>query len=59
VTVLEDGLPGASHARPCLLDHVSRLRGGLEKLLEDEQVSGELAEETLERAARVWAQEHD
>jgi hypothetical protein len=52
------GLPGQSHARACLLDHAAELRGALEELLEDEQVSVELAEETLEQAARVWAQEH-
>ena len=40
-----DGLPVQSHARACLL--------------EDEEVSVELAEETLAQAARVWAQEHD
>jgi hypothetical protein len=54
-----EGLPGSSHARACLLDHAAELRSALEELLEDEQVSVELAEETLELAARVWAQEHD
>ena len=53
-----EGLPGQSHARACLLDHAAELRGALEELLEDEEVSVELAEATLELAARVWAQEH-
>jgi len=52
-------MPGQSHARGCLLDHAAELRGALEELLQDEQVSVELAEETLELAARVWAQERD
>jgi hypothetical protein len=52
------GLPGASHERACLLDHAAELRDALRELLEDEQVSVELDEEALERAARVWRQEH-
>ena len=54
-----EGLPGSSHARAWLLDHAAELRDALEGLLEDEEVSVELAEETFELAARVWAQEHD
>ena len=54
-----EGLPGQSHARACLLDHAAELRGALEELLEDEEVSVELAEQTLEQAARVWSREHD
>jgi hypothetical protein len=48
-----EGLPGQSHARACLLDHAAELRDALGELLEDEEVSVELAEETLEQAARV------
>ena len=51
--------PGQSHARACLLDHAAELRDALGELLEDEEVSVELAEETLEQAARVWSREHD
>jgi len=54
-----ESLPGQSHARACLLDHAAELRSALEELLEDEEVSVELAEETLEQAARVWNPEHD
>ena len=54
-----EGLPGQSHARACLLDHAAELRDALGELLEDEEVSVELAEETLEQAARVWSREHD
>ena len=53
------GLPGQSHARACLLDHAAELRDALAELLEDEEVSVELAEETLEQAVRVWSREHD
>ena len=54
-----EALAGQSHARACLLDHAAELRDALAELLEDEQVSVELAEETLEQAARVWSAEHD
>ena len=54
-----EGLPGQSHARACLLDHAAELRDALGELLEDEEVSVELAEDTLEQAARVWSREHD
>jgi hypothetical protein len=50
-----EGLPGQSHARACLLDHAAELRDAVGELLEDEDVSVELAEETLEQAARVWS----
>jgi hypothetical protein len=53
------GLAGQSHARACVLDHAAELRDALGELLEDEEVSVELAEETLEQAARVWSREHD
>src|SRR5450755_577810 len=53
--VVLEGLPGQSHARACLLDHAAELRDALEELLEDEEVSVELAEDTLEQAARVWS----
>jgi hypothetical protein len=53
------GLPGRSHARACLLDHAAELGDAFGELLEDEEVSVELAEVTLERAARVGSQEHD
>jgi hypothetical protein len=52
------GLPGVSYARACLLDHAAELRGGLEELLDDEQVGVELSEEALERADRVWTAGH-
>ena len=48
-----------SHARACLLDHAAQLRDAVGELLEDEEVGVELAEETLERASRVWMAEHD
>ena len=48
-----EGLPGQSHARECLLDHAAELRDAVGELLEDEEVSVELAEQTLEQAARV------
>jgi hypothetical protein len=48
-----EGLPGQWHARACLLDHAAELRGALGELLEDEEVSVELVEATLELAARV------
>ena len=51
------GLPGQSHARACLLDHAAELRDALGELLEDEEVSVELAEDTLEQAARVWSRD--
>ena len=54
-----EGLPGSSHARACLLDHAAELQAALEQLLEDEEVSVELAEETLEQAASIWTGEHD
>jgi hypothetical protein len=54
-----DGLPGQSHARACLLDHVAQLRDAVGELLVDEEVGVELCEETLERASRVWLAEHD
>ena len=54
-----EGLPGQSHARACLLDHAAELRDAVAELLEDEEVSVELAEETLEQAERVWSREHD
>jgi hypothetical protein len=53
-----DGLPGQSHARASLLDHAAQLRDAVEELLADEEVGVELAEEALERAARVWTAEH-
>jgi hypothetical protein len=56
---MPDGMSGETRARACLLDHAAELRDALHDLLEDERVSVELAEETLERAARVWSQEHD
>ena len=49
-----EGLPGQSHARACLLDHAAQLRDVLGELLADEEVAVDLAEETLEQAARVW-----
>jgi hypothetical protein len=49
-----DGLLGRSHARACLLDHAAQLRDVLGELLADEEVGVEVAEETLEQAARVW-----
>jgi hypothetical protein len=52
------GLPGQSHARACLLDHAAQLREAVEELLVDEEVGVELAEETLEQAARMWIAEH-
>jgi hypothetical protein len=52
-----EGLAGQSHARACLLDHAAELRDALAELLEDEDVSVELAEETLEQAARVWSRD--
>jgi hypothetical protein len=48
------GLPGQSHARACLLDHAAQLRDALGELLDAEEVSVELAEQTLEQAAHVW-----
>ena len=54
-----EAMAGETHARACLLDHAAELRDALHDLLEDEQVTVELAEETLEQAARVWRQEHD
>lgn len=51
--------PGQSHARAALLDHSAELRDALGELLEDEEVSVALAEDTLEQAARVWSREHD
>jgi hypothetical protein len=53
-----EGLPGQSHARACLFDHAAELRDAVGELLEDEEVSVELGEETLELAARVWSREH-
>ena len=49
-----EGLPGRSHARACLLDHAAQLRDVLGELLADEEVGVDVAEETLEQAARVW-----
>jgi hypothetical protein len=43
---------------PCLLDHAAELRDAVGELLEDE-VSVELAEDTLEQAVRVESREHD
>jgi len=54
-----EGLPGQSHARACLLDHAAELRDAVGELLEDEEVSVDLAEQTLEQAARVWSRDHD
>jgi hypothetical protein len=54
-----EGLPGQSHARACLLNHAAELRDALGELLEDEEVGVELAEQTLEQAARVWTPQHD
>jgi hypothetical protein len=52
-----EGLPGQSHARACLLDHAAELRDALGELLEGEEISVDLAEETLEQAARVWSRD--
>jgi hypothetical protein len=52
-------LAGQLHARACLLDHAAELRDAVGELLCDEEVSVELAEQTLEQAARVWSREHD
>ena len=46
-------MPGQTHARACLLDHAAELRGVLADLF-DEDVSVELSEHALERAAGVW-----
>ena len=54
-----EGMAGQSHARACLLDHAAELRDALGELFEDEEVSVELADETLEQAARVWSRDHD
>ena len=54
-----EAMAGETHARACLLDHAAELRDALDELLEDEQVTVELAEQALEQAARVWRQEHD
>ena len=42
-----------------LLDHAAELRDALGELLEDEEVSVELTEDTLEQAARVWSPDAD
>lgn len=47
-------MPGETHARACLLDHAAELRDALDELLEDEQVTVEVSEDALGRAARVW-----
>jgi hypothetical protein len=46
-------MPGQTHARACLLDHAAELRELLDDLFE-EDVSVELSEHALERAAGVW-----
>ena len=53
-----EGLAGQSHARACLLDHAAELRDTLGELLENEEVSVDVPEATLEQAARVWGAEH-
>jgi hypothetical protein len=47
-------MPGETHARACLLDHAAELRDALDELLDDEQVTVEVSEHALGRAARVW-----
>jgi hypothetical protein len=49
------GLPGASHARACLLDHAAELRVLLEELLQ-QAVTVEIAERSLQDASGVWGQ---
>jgi len=47
-------MPGQTHARACLLDHAAELRDALDELLADEEVTVEVSEEALARAAGVW-----
>jgi hypothetical protein len=54
-----EALAGQLHARACVLDHAAELRDTLGELLEHEQVSVDVAEATLEQAARVWGAERD
>jgi hypothetical protein len=46
-------LPGASHARACLLDHAAELRLTLEEVLA-EPLTVKMSEEALESAGDVW-----
>jgi hypothetical protein len=48
-----------SDAKRVCLTTPRSLRDAIGELLEDEEVSVELAEDTLEQAARVWSREHD
>lgn len=50
-----DVMPGQTHARACLLDHAAELRGRLEELLGEEEVTVEVSDRALEQAARVWS----
>jgi len=43
----------------CLLDHAAELRDAAGELRDDEEISVEIAEETLEQAARVWNPDAD
>ena len=50
-----DVMPGQTHARACLLDHAAELRGQLEDLLGEEEVTVEVSDRVLEQAAGVWS----
>jgi len=50
-----EGLAGQAQSRAYLLDHAAELRDALDELLEDEEISVELSDQALERAARVWS----
>jgi uncharacterized protein with beta-barrel porin domain len=47
-------MPGQTHARACLLDHVAELRDAVAEALDDEQVTVEISDDALTEAARVW-----
>lgn len=55
---LLEQLPGASHARACLLDHAGELQALLDTEL-SEQVSVTIPETTLAAANTVWGQPND
>jgi len=48
-------MPGQTHARACLLDHVAEVRDAVAELLGDERVTVEVSEDALREAVRVWA----
>jgi hypothetical protein len=52
-----EAMPGETHARACLLDHAAELREAVDELLCGEEVTVEVSDAALARAARVWSQQ--